>query len=390
VFPISYGMIRIGIEAHNLEGHRVGVGRYLENLLMEWGSSPEVAEKVQFILYFKKEIPKDSFLANPVFICRQPNWLSRKSFLLYFLLALPFWAWRDKADIVFFPGYMIPWTYRGGAVLVSHDISFERFPHLFSLRYRLPYQFFGRYGAHMAKAVIAVSRFSKQEIVELYHLPPEKVYVVPNGRDKRFVRKNQQEIQRAKTAAGIVGDYIFYYGQIFNRRHVAELLRAYEKIAPSFPTLQLLVVGGNHTQKPYIDIDGLAEGINHRLSREAVIRKEFIESNEDIIALCSGARAGAYLSSYEGFGLPPLEFLACGTPVLAPNTTALADTLEGKQVVIQDPTDIDEIALALRRTLTDPEITSRARADGPVQAAKFSWTKCAQDTLDILTTASRI
>ena len=383
-------MIRIGIEAHNLEGHRAGVGRYLENLLMEWGDAPDIAEKVQFILYFKKEVPRDSFLSSPMFICRGPTWLSRRSFLAYFLIVLPWRTWRDKVDVVFFPGYMIPWTYRGNAVLVSHDVSFERFPHLFSLRYRLPYQFFGRYGARMARAVIAVSRFSKKEIVDLYHLPSSKVYVVPNGRDKRFVRKDQQAIQRAKDIHGITGDFIFYYGQIFNRRHVPELMRAFKKIAPSFPNLQLLVVGANKTQKPYVAIDELAVAINRSLAREAIIRKEFIESNEDIVALCSGARAGAYLSSYEGFGLPPLEFLACGTPVLAPDTTSLADTLGGKQVVIRDPSDVEEIADALRRTLTDPDIAARAQQEGPEQAEKFRWGRCAKSTLEILTTAAQI
>lgn len=377
-------MIRIGIDAHNLEGDRAGVGRYLENLLMEWGKMPEVKEQVEFVLYFRGDIPADSFLDNPSFTKKSLRILPRASFLLYFLVMLPYRAWRDKIDVLFFPGYMIPWTYRGRAVLVSHDISFERFPHLFTLRYRLPYRFWGRYGAKMAQAIIAVSRFSKKEIVELYRVNPDKVFVVPNGRDARFVKKSEAEISFAKDKLGIRGEFVFFYGQIFNRRNVDKLILGFEKIAKEFPHLQLLVVGKNKTQKPFIPIDGMALEVNNRLGRKAVIRREFIESNEDLIALCSGATVGAYLSTYEGFGLPPLEFLACGTPVLAPDMTALSDTLERKQVVIEDPTDENEIASAIRRVLVDPSIRQRAETEGPVQAEKFQWSECAETTLAIL------
>ena len=220
--------------------------------------------------------------------------------------------------------------------------------------------------------------------MDLYRVNPDKVFVVPNGRDARFVRKSETEISFAKEKFGIMGDFIFFYGQIFNRRNVDKLILAFEKIAQEFPGLQLLVVGRNKTQKPFIPIDEIAQQVNNRLGRSGVIRREFIESNEDLIALCSGAVVGAYLSTYEGFGLPPLEFLACGTPVLAPDLTALKDTLERKQVVIEDPSDVNEIALAIKRVLTDPSVRERAQVEGPIQAEKFLWSDCAKTTLAIL------
>jgi len=187
----------------------------------------------------------------------------------------------------------------------------------------------------------------------------------------------------------IQGDFVFWYGQIFNRRHVAELISAFEKIAPQFPQTQLLVVGENRTQKPFIPIDEMVKEINRKLRRKAIIRKIFVQDTDDIVALCSGAKAGAYLSDYEGFGLPPLEFLACGTPVLAPNTTGLANTLQGRQVVINDPTDINEIAQKLTSTLGNRELQEKIRIEGPKYATQFSWEKCAQQTLDVLIQAEK-
>lgn len=386
-------MHTIGIDAHNLEGERAGVGRYLENLLREWSLSPDIKNKARFILYYKDSVAQDEFLQNPIFAQKSLRFFKkvfpRASFFLYFLIFLPWQAWRDRVDLLFFPGYMVPWTYRRPAVLVSHDISFERFPHLFSWRSRIPYRIFGRYGAKMARAIITVSNFSRKEILELYHAPAGKVFAIANGRDPRFARKTDAQIKEAKEKLGISGDFIFFYGQIFNRRHVPELMLAFEKIAPHFPELQLLIVGRNKTDKPFIPIDKIAEGINIRLKRQAVLLRQYIEKTEDLVALVSGAKAGAYLSDYEGFGLPPLEFLACGTPVLAPNSTALADTLGGKQVIIKDPYNVSEIAEALQETLQNPDIAKRALAEGPAQAAKFSWGKCAAETLNILLASAK-
>ena len=191
LFDFIY-MYTIGIDAHNLEGERMGVGKYLENLLREWSHLPGMEGKARFILYYKDKIAEDAFLQNAIFTQKPLRFLRKifpkGSFLLYFLIFLPWQARRDRVDILFFPGYMVPWTYRGPAVLVSHDISFERFPHLFSWRSRIPYRLFGRYGARMARAIITVSNFSKKEILELYHAPEEKVFAVPNGRDPRFTR----------------------------------------------------------------------------------------------------------------------------------------------------------------------------------------------------------
>jgi len=375
-------MITIGIDAHNLENERTGVGRYLENLLRCFANDKQLQKKVHFRLYFKGKVPRDDFLRAPLFSLISLQALPRPSFSLYFLFSLPLRAFRDRVNVMFFPGYMVPPLYRGKSVLVLHDIAFERFPELFSLRYRLPYRVLGRRGAKMSKAICTVSEFSKKEIESVYQIPSSKIHVTPLGVDKRFHRADDNEIERVKRAFHIKRDYIFFLGQIFQRRHVAEAMRAFEMIADDFPDVQFLVVGQNRTQ-PFVPIDEIADEINKNLGRKAIVRRTYV-SSEDLVPLYSGAKAGVYLSDYEGFGLPPLEFLACGTPVLAPDTSSLAQTLQGMQVVIDDPADVNEIAKKLASTLKDDKMHQRIASEGPRYAATFRWEHCARKTLDVL------
>lgn len=380
-------MITIGIDAHNLENERTGVGRYLENVLRCYASDKQLQKDVHFVLYFKEKPPRDDFLRSPIFSLTSLQILPRPSFSLYFLFLLPLRAFFDRVDVMFFPGYMVSPLYRGTSVLVLHDVAFERFPDLFPLCYRIPYRLLGKYGANASEAICTVSEFSKKEICEVYGVSPSKVHVTPLGIEKRFCPAPQREIDRVKKKFHIQKDYIFFLGQIFGRRHVSEAMLAFEIIAPRFPDVQFLIVGKNRT-KPFIPIDEMAEQINKDLGRKAIIRDIYV-SNEDLVPLYSGARMGVYLSDYEGFGLPPLEFLACGTRVLAPNTTALRQTLQGKQVVIDDPTDVTEIAKKLAATLKDDKLRERISLEGPRYARTFRWDDCARQTLEVLKSVAR-
>ncbi|MEX0870125.1 MAG: glycosyltransferase family 1 protein [Candidatus Spechtbacterales bacterium] len=375
-------IIHIGVDAHNLEGNRTGVGRYLENVLREISKEPDVHKKVRFTLYFKGEIPKDNFLQDPLFQLISLKTPAKTSFMLYFLFLLPFNGWRDRLDVLWFPSYMVPHTWRGKSVVVLHDIIFERYPEVIPTRYRIPYRLFGKNGAKRSEKIITVSEYSKKEISELYKVKSEKIVVTSLGVDKMFrVVSDEDKISNVKEKYAIKKDFLLYIGQIFNRRHVDSAMKAYGRIAHEFPDLQFIVVGRNRTN-PFIDIDQLAKDINDLTGREGIVRHEFVP-DEDLPTLYSAAKAGFYLSDYEGFGLPPLEFLACGTPPLAPNTTSLETTLQREQVVIENTEDVNEIADALRDVLTDEELLAKTKHRGPEYASQFTWEKTADETLEV-------
>lgn len=376
-------MIHIGVDAHNLEGNRTGVGRYLENLLREFTEIPDIEKKVRFTLYFKKDIPSDDFLKNPIYKVHSLRNRFKSSFMLYFLALLPFNAWRDKVNVMWFPTYMVPHTWRGKSVVVLHDIIFERYPNVVPLRYRLPYRVFGKNGARHSEKILTVSDFSKKEICEIYKVSPQKVVVTPLAVDPSMkVIHDEDVLRKVKEKYGIKKDFILHVGQIFNRRHVDAVMKAYAKIASKFPDIQFLVVGSNRT-RPFVDIEGLTKNINESMGREGIVRDNFVP-DEDLAPLYNAARVGVYISDYEGFGLPPLEFLACGTPVLAPNTTSLETTLRSQQVVVNDPNDISEIADALTSTLKDSDYLESIKMSGPTYASEFTWKKCAAQTIETL------
>ena len=376
-------MFKVGVDAHNLEADRAGVGRYLQNILYEFSRMPELRSGARFVLYFKKDIPTDIFLRNPLFELRSLRTPIRSSFLFYFLFLLPIVAWRDKVDILWFPGYMVPHTWRGRAVLTLHDPSYEREPKSVSMRYYIPYRLFGRYGVKHSIKVLTVSEFSKNEIIDIYKCNSEKVVVTPLAANEMFrVVEDEAALRAVKEKYGINDKFVMFAGQIFNRRHVVEALLAYAKIARNFSDVQFLLLGPDRT-KPKPIVNEIARRINERLGRKAVVRGSFAPL-DDMVLLDNAAEATFYMSDYEGFGLPPLESLACGTPVLALNTTALATTLGGNQIVVENPKDINEIAGKLRNILTDTEYRKQVRKSGPKWASQFSWKRTAEDTLKTL------
>ncbi|MEX2008433.1 MAG: glycosyltransferase family 1 protein [Candidatus Spechtbacterales bacterium] len=379
-------MLHIGIDGHNLEGNRAGVGRYLESILAEYARNSGEMNDVRITVYTKRHVPSDEALRHPMFRVRCLKIWPRSSFFLYFLFLLPWAAWRDKVDVMWFPTYMVPHTWRGPSVIVLHDVMFARYPERFSWRYRMPYTVFSRYGAHHSKRILTASEFSKREIVDLYHVPTDKVVVTPLAVDKKFFAPQETPATHLKAHYGIEGDYLLWVGQIFNRRNVHTAMQAFGRIAGEFPRVQMLVAGKDFTEPP-LHIDQLAEEVNKKSGRKAILRTLYI-AEKDLVSLMGGARAGCYLSDYEGFGLPPLEFLATGTPVLAPNATALATTLGGEQVVVDDPADVGEVALTMRKVLTDSAYQQRAREGGPRQASRFSWEQTARTTLKVLREAA--
>ena len=374
--------MKIGIDAHCLEEPRTGVGRYLINILEKAALTPHLKSNLQFYLYFKKQIPLDKILNNPIFTKRVLNLPgNRSSFSIYFLLLLPWHLKKDRVDLAFFPSYMIPISYFGKSVITIHDLAYEAHPELFALRYRIPYRVFSRYGCYLAKKILAVSNFAKEEIIKYYHTDPDKIIVTYLGIDQKFkVIDNQGSLNQIKSKYQIKDKFIFYLGQIFNRRHVYESMMAFEKIAGQFKDYQFLIVGKNRTS-PFIDIERAVKLINQKLKRQAILRQQYVPE-EDLVLLYNAAYLSFYLSDYEGFGLPPLEAMACATPVITSNLTALKETAGPAAILIENPKNIDEIAQAIKKTLTDQAYYHALVKNGLERVKFFSWQKCAETTFN--------
>ena len=362
----------IGIDAHSLEGKRTGVGQVLINLLKQWNNF-DLSADIKFILYFKQEIPSDLELKKSNF---EFKLLNTKSNALFMHWSICWQAFRDKLDILFCPSYISPIFYLGKTALILHDIIYQAHPEMYnwpSFWDKILLKEFSKISAKKAKIIFTPSKFSKQEIIKHYRINSNKIFNIAWGIDDDFRKmEDNKELIRVKEKYKIKDKFIFYIGSIFNRRHLSEIIKAFKKIADKLNDYQFLIVGAN-----YANIS--EQEFNH----EKIIYQEYL-SGKDLVKLYNAANLTIYLSDYEGFGLPPLESIACGTPIITSQTASIPEVIGDAGIYIKNNSDIDEISEAIYKGLTDEELRNNLIKKGFEQAGKFSWQKSAKEVLDVL------
>ena len=381
----------VSIDGRCLEGGRTGAGRYLINLLKFWRKE----NSCQFKIYFKEKIPQDETLKSDNFkLVILKNSLGFRSNFFFEHFLLPLAIKKDKADIFFSPYYLLPFYCPAKSVVTLHDISYEAHPEWFSFKNQFFLRLISKMAARRSSAILTVSEFSKSEIIKYYKIDPRKITVTPLAADEIFtivsptppdpplLRRGKINPPLAKGGTGgVIGNkFILAVGSIFNRRHIPELIEAFEKIAGEFPDIQLLIIGVNHTQ-PFIDIDGMIKKINDDLNRRAIIREDRV-SEKDLPVLYNLAELSVYLSDYEGFGLPLLESMACGTPVVTSQKTSLIE-VGSEAAIFVDSSNPSDIYDKIKKILVDENFKNERIKMGFDNVKKFSWERCARETLEI-------
>ena len=408
----------IGIDAHNLEGKRTGVGRYLFNLLKEWdnisichserseesianasrhkvgdpsGCALRMTKGIKFILYFKDGIPENL----PPRLCSgqapfECELLKTKSTAKFIHWDLPRAAKKDKIDILFCPGYVAPVFYGGKIALTLHDISYEAHPEWFnwsSLADRILLKWISEKSAKKAAVIFTPSEFSRQEVIKYYGAPVEKIIATPLAVDSSLFEKfhspahQTKEIKVIKEKYGLKDEFVFYIGSIFSRRHLPEIIAAFKHLTKEMPEYQLLAVGKDYTSNR--SVDKIIEKINQELGRPAILRIDY-PSDSELKLLYSACAFFIWLSDYEGFGLPVLEAMSCGAPVITTDGSSLNEVAGQAALLIKNNYDIKEIYRAMKRLAEDEILRQELVKKGKEQASKFSWKECAEKTLEKL------
>ena len=376
----------IGIDGHDLEGRRTGVGQYLMAILRAWARAG-VPTQERIVVFAKDHVPEDLPTGITARLLAKPFGYS--STALFIQALLPRAAKRAGVDILWCPGYVAPLRWRGALVLTLHDIVYETRPELFN--WRGPQDFFllkfvSRAAAQRAARILVPSQFTANEVRRLYRVPEHRIAVTPEAADSAFRPISKNDALTVAARYGIRESYFFFVGSLFTRRRIPECLQAFGAIARDFPRQQFLIAGGNYT-RPHVDIHHIIMRLNAAIGRPAIISVPYA-AQEDLPSLMSGATAVIWLSEYEGFGLPPLESLACGTPVITTASTSLPETVGDCALFVRDPSKVTMIAEAMRALLSDEQLSSRLSSCGPRQAARFSWDRCGEQTIEVLRQAA--
>jgi glycosyltransferase involved in cell wall biosynthesis len=295
---------------------------------------------------------------------------------------LPRVEWFARFDVLFAPNFIPPPTRTGRLVVTVHDLAFRLFPDSAPHGTR---RWLERLDRALARAsrVIAVSQTTRHDLIRLYGVREEVVAVVPHGVDHRVFRPAPPEsIEQTMRRFGVDGPYLLSLGGLEPRKNLPSLIRAFARMPPD-PDPTLVIAGARTAWNPQgwdslrSALAELPEGIRRR-----VILTGYL-SEQEKVALLSGALALCYPSTYEGFGLPVLEAMACGTPVITSNVSALPE-VAGDAALLVDPDDVGAIASAMDRIVGDPTLREDLRKAGLARAGEFDWLTTARRTAEVL------
>lgn len=265
----------------------------------------------------------------------------------------------------------VPPVRRGQALVVTvHDLAFEHHPDLFPTSWRWLYRAGVRAAVKRAAAILVPTQSTADDLLSRHRLDAGRVHVTPLAASLPTATADPGPVL---DRLGIPRPYVLSVGTQEPRKNLVRLLRAYRQVAPDTPhALVLAGAEGWNNEELRVELDRPGAG--------TIVRTGHV-SDEDLDALYRGADAFAYLSLYEGFGLPVVEALARGVPSVVSNTSSLPEVV-GDAAILVDPEDVGEIADALARVLTDPDVADDLRRGGRERAAGFTWAATARATLD--------
>jgi glycosyltransferase involved in cell wall biosynthesis len=297
-------------------------------------------------------------------------------------LGLSWEMFRRPPDLLFVPSHVLPLVHPPVSVVTVHDLGYHYFPQAHTLSQNLYLRWSTRHNARSARRVLADSEATRRDLVELYRVPEAKIDVVYPGRDESLapvkdplLRDTVQARYRCRTP------YILYLGTLHPRKNLVRLVQAFARLRArasetEYPLnrLQLVLAG----QKGWLYHEIFAQ-VRELGLEDLVILTGYV-ADEDLPALLSGAEAFAFPSLYEGFGFPVLEAMACGVPVVCSSTSSLPE-VAGDAALLVEPRQVEAIASALFRLLTEPDLRRELVQRGFAQTQRFSWRRCAQETM---------
>jgi len=365
--------LRIAIDAHSVGTGLGGNESYATNLIEALAAIDSVN---QYTLYVTRPDAVRRFHQRwPNFIVRQTR---PHTPLIRIPLILSTELRKNPVDVLHVQFTAPPFA--PCPVVVSiHDLSFEHLPETFNRRSRTQLRLTVRRSARKATHILALSEHARADIVSTYGIRPERVTAIPLAAADRFQPVvDARELQRVRHTYGIAGDYILAVGSIQPRKNLARLIAAFVRLRRDGKVgqPQLVIVG----RQAWL-VGETLRAIRESGFSESIVLTGYVP-DEDLPALYSGARCFAYPSFFEGFGLPPLEAMKCGVPVVAGNRTSLVEVV-GDAGILVDPLDAEAIAAGLTQVLSDDALRKELSVRGMARSSLFNWRETAKRTLEV-------
>lgn len=286
-------------------------------------------------------------------------------------IELPVILKKLKADLFHSPSFVAPLYPACKLIMTIHDMNHMSFPQYYSMIHQLYYQYIVKPSAVKAKKIITVSQFSRKEINRWLGVPREKIKVTYNGVEDRYtVIDDLAALREVNGKYRLPEKFILYIGNKKPHKNVGRLIEAYAKLKTNY----YLILSG--------DPDEQLNTLVSELDLAAKVKFIGNVPDQDLPQLYNLADLFVFPSLYEGFGLPPLEAMACGTPVITSNVSSLPEVV-GEAGITVNPNNVDELANAINKVLVDEKLRKNMIEEGLKQARKFNWETTARETLDI-------
>ena len=367
--------MRVTIDARVIQDHFPGIARYTFNLAR---ALADISPEDEFVLLYDPHALNARH--NLAELQRCPNVRLLPGSAPLFSLSEQWRIPRQLASlapsVIHAPYYLRPYAMPAPVVFVAYDLIPLRYPAYYSFRERLVFQAAMRLSLQTAQVIISTSRSTANDLQQLYKVHPERLVVVPGAADSGFVPQSTAVVAALRSRRHLPDRYVLYLGSNKPHKNLIRLVESWKQVPDQTPEVKLVVAG--HWDPRYVEAKERAKALN--LDEKVLFAGPIADA--DLPALYSGAEVFVFPSLYEGFGLPVLEAMACGAPVVCSDTSSLPE-VAGDAALMVDPSDVHALSAAITRVLADESLRWEMREKGLARAADFSWKRTAQEMLAV-------
>lgn len=372
-------MARIAIDMTCTPKNKTGIGRYIKNLVE---ALQKEDNKNEYYLFTHSDDLDGFDITAPNFHFVAVNSaILRKTYIriLWEQIVLPFRLKSLKIDLMLSPNFTMPYLSKVKKVVAFHDLTYFFMPEMHTPLKREMFKTYIRFSAKASSAILAISENTKNDIISYFPKTREKISLTPLGVAPNFYAFKNRKVDVIDLVEkyGLPLNYILYVGTIEPRKNVISLIKAYEQLSSDIKSQYKLVLCG---KKGWLYEDLFAY-YEQSPDKDNIVFSGFI-TDEDLPYLYHQAALFAYVSHYEGFGIPLIESMACDTPLITSNTSSMKEIALNAALLV-NPEKPTEIAEAIERLLTDASLRENFKSQYADKLSYYNWENCAKSTAQV-------